>query len=54
MCVGRTDNNSVARRVVSKTVTVVVHLDIVNILKEITNGNPEMSFGPDLHDLRIL
>ena len=45
MCVGTTDNNSLARKVISKTVIVVVHLDIVNILKETTN--PET-------DLRIL
>ena len=54
MCVGTTGNNSLARKVASKTVIVVVHLDIVNILKKIANGNPETSFGPDSHDLRIL
>ena len=37
MCVGTTDNNSVARKVVSKTVIVVVDLDITNLLKKITN-----------------
>ena len=37
MCVGTTDNNSVARKVVSETVIMSVHLDMVNILKKITN-----------------
>ena len=37
MCVGTTDNNSVARKVVSKTVIVVVDLDITNLLEKITN-----------------
>ena len=43
LCVGTTDNNSMARKVVSKTVIVAVHLDIIIILKKITN--PETSFG---------
>ena len=42
MCVGATDNNFMARKVVSETIITVVHLDIVNILKKTTN--PETDF----------
>ena len=37
MSVGTTDNDSVVRKVVSEIVIMVVHLDIVNVLKKITN-----------------
>ena len=42
MCVGTTDNNSLARKVVSKTVIMVLHLDIINILKKTTNPETEL------------
>ena len=41
MCVETTYSNSVARKVVSKIVVMVVHLDIVNILK-ITNPETDL------------
>ena len=37
MFFGTTEYNFVARKVVSETVIMVVHLNIVNILKKITN-----------------
>ena len=42
MSVGTTDNDSVVRKVVSEIVIMVVHLDIVNVLKKITNPETDL------------